>query len=80
MDDAVVTWKGRIIPSAKISSAGEESKLLEVWNSNSESKSVVSLLTRPDDDCCCSIVSALSDWPISPANDILAGDLTPQRS
>ena len=63
-----VAWKGRIIPSAKISSAGEESKLLEVWNSNSESKSVVSLLTSPDG--CCSIVSALSDWPRSPANDI----------
>lgn len=77
MADAVATWKGRtgrIIPSAKISSAGEESsgsKFLEMWNSKSEfdeSKRVVSLRTGPDG--CCSIEGALSDWPRSPANEI----------
>lgn len=74
MEDALVTWKGRIIPSAKISSAGEASKFLEMWNSKSgldESKSVVSLRTRPPDGCCCcSREGALSDWPRSLAKDI----------
>lgn len=72
MEDAVVTWKGRIIPSAKISSAGEASTFLEMWNSKSgldESKSVVSLRTRPPDGCL-STGGALSDWPRSLAKDI----------
>jgi hypothetical protein len=76
MVDVAVTWKGRtgrIMPSANISSAGEESpgsKLLEMWNSKSEfdeSKRVVSLRTGPDG--CCSIGVPLSDWPRSPANE-----------
>lgn len=79
MADALFTWKGstgRIMPSAKISSAGAESpgsKFLEMWNSKSgfdESNRVVSLRTGPGGCCCCSIGGALSDWPRSPANEI----------
>lgn len=73
MVEAAVTWKGRIIPSAKISSAGEESpgsKLFEIWNSKEfdESRRVSSLRIRPDG----SITSggALSDWPRSLENEI----------